>query len=71
MKLHERLGKIEELQTIELPYVVKCVFGEEIGLFGNNIVFTESSDFSSLKDTRIALDWLVDQLGGTVKWSKK
>jgi hypothetical protein len=71
LKIHERLGKIEELQTIELTYVVKCVFGEEIRLFGNNIVFTESSDFARLEDSRIALEWLVDQLGGSVKWGKK
>lgn len=71
MKLHERLGKIAELETIEVPYAVRCVFGDDIRLFGVNIGFTEDADFVDLEDAQLAVTWLVDQLGGTVKWGKK
>ena len=71
MKIYERLEKIAELETIEVPYKVKCAFGENIRLFGSNIAFTDDTDFVSLEDAKIAVAWLVEQLGGTVKWSKK
>jgi hypothetical protein len=73
MTLKEKLEKIEELQKLTTPWKVMRLMGK-VELFGNHISFNadgHGGDFVSLEEAREAIDWLVEQLGGQVKWRAK
>lgn len=68
MKLKEQL-KLQK--DIEVPFDVWRMFGKNckvISMSGNQASLGE--DFGSLQELRTAIQWYVDQLGGTVKWEK-
>lgn len=69
MTIKERIKQIEKLQEIETPFAVRCIVGN-VTLWGNQIEIGKDNDFASLNEARIALEWLVTQLGGKVKWQK-
>ena len=72
MKVIENFKKIKELYKIEVPYEVWTTFYEnkkEVYIYGDQIDL--GCDFKSLEECRDSVAWFVDQLGGTVKWSKK
>ena len=73
MKLIDKYKAIQEIGAkVEMPYEVYCVFPREHGMnievWGNQICFGE--DYVDFDAARKATEWLVDQLGGKVKWSK-
>lgn len=68
MKLKEQL-KLQK--DIEVPFDVWRMFGKNckvISMSGDQASLGE--DFGSLQELRTAIQWYVDQLGGTVKWEK-
>lgn len=68
MKLNEQL-KLQK--DIEVPYNVWRMFGEQckvISLAGDQASFGE--DYGKVQELREAVEFYVEQLGGTVKWSK-
>lgn len=72
MTLKEKLEKIEELQEVTTPWEVMRLVGK-IELSGTQISFRADGhgDFVSLEEAREAIDWIVEQLGGQVKWKAK
>lgn len=55
--------------SIKMPYHASRFFTEgsrQIDFAGDQLSLGE--DFGSLQEVRSAVEWLVDQLGGKVKW---
>lgn len=73
MKIIEKYNKIQEIDTtVKLPWKVWTTFYETVpyvDLLGDQISF--GGDYKSLEEVRESLEYLVDQFGGKVKWSKK
>lgn len=70
-KLIDQYKIIQSFPEIKVPWEVKTTFGAPttcISIAGSEISLGE--DFKSLDDCRKAVEWYVDQLGGSVKWSK-
>ena len=58
--------------SIVMPHNVMRFFvdgSRQIDFAGNQASLGE--DFGDLSEIRVALDWLVDQFGGKVKWKRK
>lgn len=71
--LHEKFKAVQEINAkVSIPWHVMCILSageiKEIEVVGNQISL--GSDFASLEEVRVAVAWYVEQLGGTVKWSK-
>lgn len=73
MKIIEKYNKIQEIDTtVKLPCKVWTTFYETIpyvDILGDQISF--GGDYKSLEEVRESLEYLVDQFGGKVEWSKK
>lgn len=70
MKVIEQV-KIQK--DIEVPWNVWTKFGESakhITIMGKQVSLTSEGDFGSVEELRKAVEFYVEQLGGTVKWSK-
>ncbi len=67
MKLIDRA----RLPGIEVPYIVKRAFpgGLFVDTAGTQITFGE--DYLDILEARLALQWLVEQMGGQVRWDYK
>jgi len=72
MSLKQTLQQIEQLQKVDVPWVVKRTFGK-LELHGNQVCFRskDDNDYVDMVELQTATQWLVEQLGGKVKWSKK
>lgn len=73
MKLKERLKKIKELEDgVVTPWEVMRIFGR-VSIFGHQVSFDSggNSDYVDSEELKEALTWLVNELGGNVKWDKK
>jgi hypothetical protein len=71
MKIIEQV-KLQE--DIEVPWRVWTKFGQSakcITVMGKHVSLTDQGDFGTIEELREAIEFYVDQLGGTVKWSKK
>lgn len=71
MKLIDKLKAQQELILDHVPYECISVFGNRTIHF--RLMDTEiclGEDYVSLETARKAVEWYVEQLGGTVKWSK-
>lgn len=58
--------------SIKFPWHVGRYFADnsrQIDFSGEELSFGE--DYGTLDQVRTAVEWLVDQLGGTVKWKKQ
>ena len=63
---------ILEQPPIKFPYKVSRLFAEgsrQIDFAGDQLSLGE--DYVTLNEARDGIEWLVDQLGGTVKWNKQ
>ena len=71
MNLQQRLTKIEELQAVKTPWEFSRIFGD-VQLFGAQFSVYGSSDgdFVSIDEAQKAIEWLVNELGGTIKWGE-
>lgn len=61
---------VSELAAHDVPFHVWSLFGDkqrQIQLLGTDICLGE--DYATLKGCRQAIEWYVEQLGGTVKWN--
>jgi hypothetical protein len=72
VNLKQTLTRIEELQKVDVPWEVRRIFGR-LELYGNQVCFRSDDDNDSVDivELQTATQWLVEQLGGKVKWSKK
>lgn len=65
------IEQVKLQEDIEVPFHVWRFFGDrakEINIAGNQASFGE--DYGTTEELRKAVEFYVDQLGGTVKWSK-
>ena len=74
MKLHKAHSKISKIASSveKIPWKVWTCFWETYPLYeivGDSITF--GSDYKTLPEMREGVEWLVDQLGGKVKWEDK
>jgi hypothetical protein len=72
MKLQQRIEGIQKLQTIETPWAFKRIFGT-VQIHGDNVAIysTGDTDFVTVEEMRQALEWLVVELDGTIKWASQ
>lgn len=75
MKLIDIYKKTQQLQKEQdkVPWDVRCVFGPSFNpsVSGDQInVGGDESDFVEVEQAQKAVEWLVAQIGGTVKWKK-
>lgn len=71
MKIIEQV-KLQE--DIEVPFYVWSKFGtaaKHITIMGKQVSLTGEGDFGNIEELRKAIEFYADQLGGTIKWSKK
>lgn len=71
--LFEKFKAVQEINAkVSMPWHVMRVLSsdeiKEIEVVGNQISLGQ--DFVSLEEARSAVKWYVEQLGGTVRWSK-
>lgn len=62
---------IDKYAPITVPYNVWTVFGEEakeVRIAGDQASF--GCDYKSLPELREAMEWYVQQLGGSIKWEE-
>lgn len=72
MNLKEKLEEIAKIEAVQTPWEVKRIFGK-VTLCGSqiSIIGDAYSDYVDLEEFRQALNWLVEQSGGTIAWDKK
>ena len=71
MKQKRAIDKLIDQEPIEVPWEVWTFFCEhqcDLHIHGDEISL--NSDYKSLKEVRVAVEWFAKQFGGTVKWSK-
>ncbi len=68
--IQERMRRIEMLETLDVPHIVRTSAGIKLTLFGSQLCFSPDGDYMTLEDAREVAQWLTEQLGGKVKWSK-
>ena len=69
MKAYKKMKKVEDIQ---MPWEVGRFFKDgsrSISFFGDQASFGE--DYGTIEELRSAIQWFVEQFGGTVKWKKK
>lgn len=64
MKLIERV----RLPEIIVPYILKRAFPSAFHVSTSDDQVSFGEDYLEIHEARRALDWLVDQMGGTVQW---
>lgn len=67
------IEQVKLQEDIEVPWHVWRMFGhcaKRISLHGNQASLTNEGDFGNQEELRKAIEFYVDQLGGTVKWGK-
>ena len=65
------IEQVKLQKDIEVPYHVWSVFGDQckfITFAGNQASLGE--DYGTVEELRKAVEFYVEQLGGTVKWGK-
>ena len=68
------IEQVKLQKYIEVPWHVWSKVGENakyIMIMGNQVGLTSEGDTGTVEELRRAIEFYVDQLGGTVKWSKK
>lgn len=68
--ISDRLKAIEDLEAIEVPWFAGKRLGLTPTLFGSQIAFTDDGDYLNRDDVCEALQWWVQQLGGSVTWTE-
>jgi hypothetical protein len=76
MKINQIFKKHQELaeKVEEVPWSVWTCFWDRkpsIDFAGHQASFGIGTDYKNKEEFRKALEWLVDQFGGTVKWDCK
>lgn len=63
---------IDEIKDrdIEAPWHVYRYLGNGVFISGEQASLSNDGDFGKVSELRAAIEWYVDQFGGTVKWSK-
>lgn len=72
IQAHKEIQEIEA-QISEYPWHVWTkIFGRKCKPFitGDQVSLSPETDYASISETREAVAYLVEQLGGTVKWKK-
>ena len=67
------IEQVKLQEDIEVPWHVWRLLGncaKRISLHGNQASLTNQGDFGNQEELRKAIEFYVDQLGGTVKWGK-
>lgn len=59
---------LKEEELIEVPWEVRRFLQLDISIYNDQMILTEYGDSGSLREVRVAVDWLVDQLDGKVTW---
>lgn len=68
--LIERYEAIQKIGCdVDVPFHVYRIIGDKrISVLGDQVELGFDHDFVSLTEARAAVEWYVQQLGGTVKW---
>ena len=72
MKLSERIEQVKELQKVDIPWEFRRIFGR-LEMFGNQlcVMGSDQQDYVEIEEMQGAVTWLVNELGGQVKWKKE
>ena len=72
MRLIDKYNEVQKVGGIEVPWQVMSCLGlaKHLLIVGDQISFAKDADFSTIEESRSATTWLVEQLGGKVKWDK-
>lgn len=65
------LEGVVEQPSLKVPWEVWTAFGQaakEVSFIGNQIALTDDSDFVTIERAREAVQWYVENLGGSVNW---
>lgn len=61
--------QLTTVPNIKVPLSTMRVFGsKEVSIHGDQIAFSSDCDYVTLQEARTAVEWLVEQLNGKVKW---
>lgn len=75
MKQKTLLDKYKAIQAagyeVDIPWdVMRVLNSKKLSVMANEVSLNDNGDYVSLQHARESLDWLVDQLGGKIEWSK-
>lgn len=68
------IEQVKLQKDIEVPWHAWRIFGEQakkITVMGKQVSLTNNGDYGTVEELRRAMEFYVEQLGGTVKWSNK
>lgn len=69
MKIYERIHEMEKLEQIEENYLYRRM-GIKPSLFGSQFCFANDGDYMTVDEVREALEQIVSEFGGSIKWAK-
>jgi hypothetical protein len=70
MKLSDRIRTLEKLEnSVDTPWMFSRIFGK-VQLFGSQVTIVggDQQDYVQVDELKKAIEWLVAELDGTVKW---
>lgn len=72
MTIAQRVKQIQSLQNVHTPFSIRRLIGK-LELSGDQIWINNGGDqdHGSIDEFKEAAEWIVNQLGGTVKWPKE
>lgn len=70
MTILDKIKAIKKLQEVDAVWEFKRLFGSLV-LLGDQLSVGKDHDYGSVTEFRIAVEWLVNELGGEVKWKKE
>ena len=70
MRLINAYNKIQKIEVDKPPFCTTRLFptGFRAEVFGDQICFGE--DYVDIEEARVGIEWIVNQLGGKVKWER-
>ncbi|MBV6514199.1 MAG: hypothetical protein FMNOHCHN_03789 [Ignavibacteriaceae bacterium] len=63
---------LRESTAVQVPYYAWTKMGgsKQLEVFGNQTALSPEADYATVEEVRKALEWYIDQFGGTVTWRK-
>jgi lysozyme family protein len=72
MKLIDKWKKMQEIGSgVDVPWhVMRVIDCKKLYVDVNYVSIADNGDMVAPEEARVAVDWVVDQLGGKVRWLK-
>lgn len=71
-KILKQAAENQKALNEAMPHKTMCMLGSRsISLSGDQICITPDGDYMTVEEIQEAMQWLIEQFGGQVKWVNK